>query len=241
MWHLSNEKTEIYLCGIVGENALDAFNQVVDRYFIVEEVKSDEEHEQLGRRACENDHRKRLRALLRLRRINVIMGSVDSGICDDKTSEMNNTNKVVVLINECRKLNIKVHAPDINKSGINFEPLNDKEISFGLNAVKNVGIKALEQCIEVREKSGEFKSIFDFISRVDQRLVNKKVLESLILAGAFDSISNNRAQLYEAIDIAIIYGQQIDKQSNKNQIKPNITKMAITQSFFKLEARNIAL
>ena len=134
------------------------------------------------------------------------------------TSEMNNTNKVVVLINECRKLNIKVHAPDINKSGINFEPLNDKEISFGLNAVKNVGIKALEQCIEVREKSGEFKSIFDFISRVDQRLVNKKVLESLILAGAFDSISNNRAQLYEAIDIAIIYGQQIDKQSNKNQI-----------------------
>ena len=92
------------------------------------------------------------------------------------TSEMNNTNKVVVLINECRKLNIKVHAPDINKSGINFKPLNDKEISFGLNAVKNVGIKALEQCIEVRNKHGKFKSIFDFTSKVDQRLVNKKVL-----------------------------------------------------------------
>ena len=134
------------------------------------------------------------------------------------TSEMNNTNKVVVLINECRKLSIKVHSPDINKSGINFEPLNDKEISFGLNAVKNVGVKALEQCVEVRAKHGEFKSIFDFISKVDQRLVNKKVLESLILAGAFDSINNNRAQLYEAIDIAINYGQQIDKQSNKDQI-----------------------
>jgi len=134
------------------------------------------------------------------------------------TSEMNNTNKVVVLINECRKLKIKVHAPDINKSGINFEPLNDHEISFGLNAVKNVGIKALEKCIEVREKGGEFKSIFDFVSRVDQRLVNKKVLESLILAGAFDSLSTNRAQLYEAIDVAINYGQQIDKHSNKNQI-----------------------
>ncbi|RPG64846.1 MAG: DNA polymerase III subunit alpha [Flammeovirgaceae bacterium TMED290] len=134
------------------------------------------------------------------------------------TSEMNNTNKVVVLINECRKLSIKVHSPDINKSGINFEPLNDKEISFGLNAVKNVGVKALEQCVEVRAKHGEFKSIFDFISKVDQRLVNKKVLESLILAGAFDSINNNRAQLYEAIDIAVNYGQQIDKQSNKDQI-----------------------
>jgi len=134
------------------------------------------------------------------------------------TSEMNNTNKVVVLINECRKLDIKVHAPDINNSGINFEPLNDKEISFGLNAVKNVGVKALEQCIEVRNKHGKFQSIFDFISKVDQRLVNKKVLESLILAGAFDSLNENRAQLFEAVDLAINYGNQVDKQTNKNQI-----------------------
>ena len=134
------------------------------------------------------------------------------------TSEMNNTNKVVVLINECRKLDIKVHAPDINNSGINFEPLNDKEISFGLNAVKNVGVKALEQFIEVRNKHGKFQSIFDFISKVDQRLVNKKVLESLILAGAFDSLNENRAQLFEAVDLAINYGNQVDKQTNKNQI-----------------------
>ena len=134
------------------------------------------------------------------------------------TSEMNNTNKVVVLINECRKLDIKVHAPDINNSGINFEPLNDKEISFGLNAVKNVGVKALEQCIEVRNKHGKFQSIFDFISKVDQRLVDKKVLESLILAGAFDSLNENRAQLFEAVDLAINYGNQVDKQTNKNQI-----------------------
>lgn len=134
------------------------------------------------------------------------------------TSEMNNTNKVVVLINECRKLNIKVQAPDINKSGINFEPLNDKEISFGLNAVKNVGVKALEQFIEVRNNQGEFKSIFDFISKVDQRLVNKKVLESLILAGAFDSLNGNRAQLFEAVDLAINYGNQVEKNSNKDQI-----------------------
>lgn len=134
------------------------------------------------------------------------------------TSEMNNTNKVVVLINECRKLNIKVQAPDINKSGINFEPLNDKEVSFGLNAVKNVGVKALEQFIEVRNNQGEFKSIFDFILKVDQRLVNKKVLESLILAGAFDSLNSNRAQLFEAVDLAINYGNQVEKHSNKDQI-----------------------
>ncbi len=134
------------------------------------------------------------------------------------TSEMTNTNRVVVLINECQKLDIKVNAPDINKSDINFIPLNDKEISFGLNAIKNVGIKALEQCISARKSQGEFTSIFDFVTKVDQRLVNKKVLESLILAGAFDSISPNRAQLFEAVDVAINYGQQVDKASNKNQI-----------------------
>ena len=134
------------------------------------------------------------------------------------TSEMNNTNKVVVHMNDCRKLDIMVHAPERNNSGINFEPLNDKEISFGLNAVKNVGVKALEQCIEVRNKHGKFQSIFDFISKVDQRLVNKKVLESLILAGAFDSLNENRAQLFEAVDLAINYGNQVDKQTNKNQI-----------------------
>ena len=134
------------------------------------------------------------------------------------TSEMTNTNRVVVLINECRKLDITVNAPDINKSDINFIPLNETEISFGLNAIKNVGIKALEQCIKVRKEHGPFTSIFDFVTKVDQRLVNKKVLESLILAGAFDSISSNRAQLFESVDTAINYGQQVDKASNKNQI-----------------------
>ena len=69
------------------------------------------------------------------------------------TSEMTNTDRVVVLINECRKLDIKVHAPDINKSEINFIPINDNEISYGLNAIKNVGVKALEDAIKIREKS----------------------------------------------------------------------------------------
>ena len=134
------------------------------------------------------------------------------------TSEMTNTNRVVVLINECRKLNIKVNAPNVNESGINFVPISNSEISYGLNAIKNVGIKALEQFIETREKLGNFSSFFDFVSKVDQRLVNKKVLESLILGGAFDSIHENRAQLFDAVDIAIKYGQQVHKTTSKNQI-----------------------
>ena len=134
------------------------------------------------------------------------------------TSEMTNTNRVVVLMNECRKLNIKVNAPNVNESGINFVPISNSEISYGLNAIKNVGIKALEQFIETREKLGNFSSFFDFISKVDQRLVNKKVLESLILGGAFDSIHENRAQLFGAVEIAIKYGQQVHKTTSKNQI-----------------------
>ena len=134
------------------------------------------------------------------------------------TSEMTNTDRVVVLINECRKLNIKVSAPNINESVINFVPINDSEISYGLNAIKNVGIKALEQSIETREKLGNFSSFFDFVSKVDQRLVNKKVVESLIIGGAFDSIHENRAQLFNAVDIAIKYGQQVHKTTSKNQI-----------------------
>ena len=134
------------------------------------------------------------------------------------TSEMTNTNRVVVLMNECRKLNIKVNAPNVNESGINFVPISNSEISYGLNAIKNVGIKALEQFIETREKLGNFSSFFDFVSKVDQRLVNKKVLESLILGGAFDSIHENRAQLFGAVEIAIKYGQQVHKTTSKNQI-----------------------
>jgi DNA polymerase-3 subunit alpha len=145
------------------------------------------------------------------------------------TSEMTNTDRVVVLINECRKLNIKVNAPNINESGINFVPINDSEISYGLNAIKNVGIKALEQSIETREKLGNFSSFFDFSSKIDQRLVNKKVLESLILGGAFDSIHENRAQLFDAVDIAIKYGQQVHKMTSKDQI----SLFANEESFLK--------
>ncbi len=134
------------------------------------------------------------------------------------TSEMTNTDRVVVLINECRKLDIKVHAPDINKSEINFIPINDNEISYGLNAIKNVGVKALEDAIKIREKSGNFSSFFDFILKVDQRIVNKKVLESLIIGGAFDSVHQNRAQLFEMVDDAIKYGQQVNKNISKDQM-----------------------
>ena len=91
------------------------------------------------------------------------------------TSEMINTNRVVTLLNECQKLKIKINPPDVNESEINFRAIDEKTISFGLNAIKNVGIKALKDIIDNRKKSGKSKTMYDFCKNLDLRLVNKKV------------------------------------------------------------------
>jgi len=134
------------------------------------------------------------------------------------TSEMNNIDRVVILINECRKMGITISPPDINISNIHFHPVDNKTISFGLNAIKNVGIKALEQIILSREGGGPFTSLFDFTSRVDLHAVNKKVVESLILSGAMDHVEGSRAEKFSTIDIAMRYGQNLQSEKNKNQV-----------------------
>ena len=88
-----------------------------------------------------------------------------------------------------------------------IEFLDKSTISYGLNAIKNVGEKALESIIENREKEGPFKSIFDFCSRIDQQKVNKRVLESLIKSGAFDTIEKNRHKLFHSIDLMLNHSE----------------------------------
>lgn len=134
------------------------------------------------------------------------------------TSEMSNGNRVVILINDCRKLNIKVNAPDINVSSVEFRPVDNKTISFGLNAVKNVGAKTVEKIIEARDKAGKFTDIFDVCSRVDLHSLNKKVLESLIKAGAMDSLNGTRAQMFASIDNAMKYGHQRQDDAASDQV-----------------------
>ena len=134
------------------------------------------------------------------------------------TSEMSSIDRIVTLINECKKLNIEVKSPDINVSYTQFYPVDSSTISYGLNAIKNVGEKALESIIENREDEGSFETIFEFCSRIDQKKVNKRVLESLIKSGSMDSISGTRSQNFDAIDTAIKYGQQLQNSGNKNQV-----------------------
>lgn len=134
------------------------------------------------------------------------------------TSEMSNSDRIVILINDSRKMGIEVLPPDINVSNIDFRPVGEKRISFGLNAIKNVGARALETIIKSRRTKGEFTSIFDFCGSVELRAVNRKVLESLIKAGALDSLEGSRARKYEAIDIALKYGQQLQNNLNHDQV-----------------------
>jgi len=134
------------------------------------------------------------------------------------TSEMGNTDRVVILINECRKLGIKVDPPDINVSEIHFKPVDKKTISFGLNAIKNVGSKALENILAGRKNNKSCKSLFDFCAGFDLGSVNRKVLESLIKSGAMDSLDGNRATKYSGIDLALRYGQNVQENKRRKQV-----------------------
>ena len=134
------------------------------------------------------------------------------------TSEMGSIDRIVVLINECKKMGIEVIPPDINVSFEDFRPIDNKTISYGLNAIKNVGTKALETIIKERIDNGIYKTIFDICSRVEQQKVNKRVLESLVFSGSMDGLEGSRAQNFDAVDIAIKYGQKMQQETDKNQV-----------------------
>jgi DNA polymerase-3 subunit alpha len=118
------------------------------------------------------------------------------------TSEMADTDKIVKYIDECRQMGITVLPPDVNESGSRFAVVGDK-IRFGLVAVKNVGEAAIQSILATRRDRGPFRSLFDCCERVDLRLVNKRVIESLIKCGAFDSLGAARAQLMAVVDKAM--------------------------------------
>jgi DNA polymerase III subunit alpha len=132
------------------------------------------------------------------------------------TSEINNTDKIVLFIDECRKLGIRVLPPDVNQSNWNFV-VTGEGIRFGLAAIKGVGTNAVKEIVRARDEGGEFKNIFDFCSRIDLRIVNKKTLEGLIQAGAFDNTDGHRAQLLETSDKAMAFGQAQKKNAAAGQ------------------------
>jgi DNA polymerase-3 subunit alpha len=133
------------------------------------------------------------------------------------TSEAADTDKIVKYIAECREMGIKVLPPDVNASGSNFTVV-DGAVRFGLAAVKNVGEGAIESIVEARTARGRFTSLFDFCSNIDLRRVNKRVLEGLVKCGALDSVGARRAQMMEALDLAIEAAQGTQRDRNDGQV-----------------------
>jgi DNA polymerase III subunit alpha len=131
------------------------------------------------------------------------------------TSVTGNTDDVVKYINECREMGIAVDPPDINVSDANFTP-HGNAIRFGLAAVKNVGHNAIESIVAGRKELGRYRSIYEFCEKVDLRMLNKRVLESLVKSGAMDSFGR-RAQLMAVLDKAIERALKTQRDADSGQ------------------------
>lgn len=123
------------------------------------------------------------------------------------SSEMDRTEKVIILLNECQSLKLHVSPPDINKGDYTFKVLNEHHLMYGLGAIKGVGEAAIENIIAARQ-DGPFQDLFDFCQRVDLRKNNKRVLEALIKSGCFDSFGIHRASLIATINNALQQAEQ---------------------------------
>ena len=132
-------------------------------------------------------------------------------------SYLGNLDKVPLYIDECRRMNIEILKPDINHSFTRFTVENNK-IRFGLGSVKNVGTKVVDSIVAEREKSGLYKSFTDFCERVQDEAVNKKCIESLIKAGAFDSFGQTRSTLLTSFESIIDTIQNSARKSFKGQV-----------------------
>ncbi len=132
------------------------------------------------------------------------------------TSEIGDLNKTTLLLDECRKLGITVLGPDVNNSLAHFS-VREGNLRLGLSSIKNVGVGAAEEIVKARTSGGEFGNIFDFVSRIDLKTVNKRALESLIKAGAFDSMGHKRAQLLNSFEIIAEFGQSVQESRSSSQ------------------------
>ncbi|MBI3890824.1 MAG: DNA polymerase III subunit alpha [Candidatus Wallbacteria bacterium] len=129
------------------------------------------------------------------------------------TNDRDDTDRIGLFIEECRRMGISILPPDVNESDQNFTVVG-KSIRFGLSAIKGIGDSAVSSVIQARDRHGAFPNLETFCRRVDSRSVNKRILESLIKCGAFSSFTQNRAQLLAVVELAISLGQ--DSQRNES-------------------------
>jgi DNA polymerase-3 subunit alpha len=131
------------------------------------------------------------------------------------TSVSGNTDDVVKYINECRDMGIAVQPPNVNISLASFTP-DGEAIRFGLSAIKNLGHNAIESIVKARQETGSFASFFQFCEKVDLRLLNKRVIESLIKSGAMDDLGR-RSQLFAVVDRSMEHAQKMQRDAESGQ------------------------
>jgi DNA polymerase-3 subunit alpha len=155
------------------------------------------------------------------------------------SNEINNTDKISIFVGECRRMGVSILPPDVNKSGLKFipettvaavcdrrgeedgahtAPLQQNAIRYGLAAIKHVGEAAMETAIREREQRGDFASLEDFCTRLDSRVANRKMLESLIKAGAFDFLGRDRSELFSCIDDAVMASAAAQRDRMAGQV-----------------------
>tara|TARA_R110002096_G_scaffold329006_6_gene523102 strand:- start:69540 stop:71333 length:1794 start_codon:yes stop_codon:yes gene_type:complete len=130
---------------------------------------------------------------------------------------MSDIKKIASFIEECQKMNIPVDPPNINTARGKFVA-KEGRVQYGMSAIKGVGSSALQHIVEEREENGLFESIFDFATRVDLRICNRRTLESLISAGAFDELDDNRAQLLSGVEDILSYANRKQEEKRMNQV-----------------------
>ena len=131
------------------------------------------------------------------------------------SAEMNNTDNVHLLFDDCKINKVELLPPDINKSLYKFVPLNKNQILYGLGAIKGTGDSSIDIILEERKNNGLFKSLFDFTLRLDLTKVNRRVIESLVRSGAFDKIEPNRSSLLASVSLAIKMSEQSKNEAGQ--------------------------
>ena len=135
--------------------------------------------------------------------------------CANMTIEMDDTDKLKVLFEDALKFGMSFDPPDVNRGTHRFEPVSDKVIRYGLGAIKGTGQQAIDAIVKAREEGGPFTSLFDFCVRVDRSRLNKRTVEALVKAGAFDSLQRNRASLAASIDRAFDFSTATSANANQ--------------------------
>ena len=135
--------------------------------------------------------------------------------CSNMTVEMDDTDKLKVLYEDALKMGMTFEAPNINRGTHRFEPISDQTIRYGLGAIKGSGEQAIEAIVAARESGGAFTSLYDFARRVDRSRLNKRTLEALIKAGAFDCLDLNRASLLASVDRAFDFAAASEANANQ--------------------------